>query len=113
MMAFSNTTGCKLEAAFLNGEIQCFKIDPQPLSLFLLDLYTQEENHGEWHQSFLDESQKNTDRTYVTATHDNGESHNFIVYKVEPLKSEKPRKLTVTLKKADSKPSSAIQSRRV
>lgn len=113
MMAFSNTTGCKLEAAFLNGEIQSFRINRQPSSFFSLEICTREENHGEWHQRFMDESQKNTDRTYVIATHDNGESHNFIVHEVKPLNPEKPLKLTVTLKPADSKASSVIQSKRV
>ncbi|PKQ75996.1 hypothetical protein CJF47_11925 [Aeromonas sobria] len=119
MMTFSSTTGTtgtpgdKLEVAFLNDAIQCFKIKRKDPIFFVLDLYTHEENHGEWHQRFVDECQKKTDRTYVIATHDNGESHNFIVHEVKPLESEKPLKLTVTLKPADSKASSVIQSRRV
>ncbi|TNH82022.1 hypothetical protein CF140_12190 [Aeromonas sobria] len=113
MRVFSNTTGGKLEVAFLNDAIQCFEITRKDPIFFVLDLSTHEENHGEWHQRFMDESQKNTDRTYVIATHDNGESHNFIVHEVKPLKPEKPLKLTVTLKPADSKASSVIQSKRV
>ncbi|MCF5915365.1 hypothetical protein [Aeromonas veronii] len=112
MMAFSNTTGGKLEAAFLNGEIQSFQINRQPSSFFLLDIYTHEENHEEWRQNFLDESRKNTDRTGVIASHVDEDNHHFIVCQVEQQDLKNPRKLTVRLKKADSKPSSAIQSRR-
>ncbi|PKQ79581.1 hypothetical protein AOX56_13455 [Aeromonas sobria] len=113
MMAFSNTTGGKLEATFLNGEIQSFQINRQPSSFFLLDLCTHEENHEEWRQSFLAECHKNTDRTGVIASHVDEDSHHFIVCQVEPQDLKKPCKLTVTLKKADPKASSVIQSKRV
>ncbi|MBM0418809.1 hypothetical protein [Aeromonas veronii] len=113
MMAFSNTTGGKLEAAFLDGEIQRFKISqPESSQTFILEVFTHEEHHAEWHQNFVNESQNRGDRIYVIASHGNEERHKFIVCEVKPQGSEKPRKLIIKLKQAHPKPS-VVRSKRV
>lgn len=113
MKAFSNTTGGKLEAAFINGDLKCFQITRQNSIFFVLNLYMPEENNKEWYQSFLDESQKSTNKTCVIASHEHEEPHNFIVNEVNPLDSNRPCLLIVKLKEANSRIRSVVQSRRV